>query len=186
MLGAPPMNLFFYSEEAGPKGLPPLSPAPQSPPTLPPLRSGQFRLTIPNTYSTITMPASLRSDCCSPSLRNAVRRPSGIDVHLHRNTHKREISWQPLARTLTKLPIYVGFWSLSIAGSVSTCPTLYPQDGHTINNAEQNMHSTARPTLSLEPHLHIFRREGLFQMIPTTCHSAPRWLSRDPQSHAFP
>jgi len=32
------------------------------------------------------MPASLRSDCCSPSLRNAVRLPSGIDVHLHRNT----------------------------------------------------------------------------------------------------
>ena len=43
-------------------------------------------LTIPNTYSTITMPASLRSDCCSPSLRNAVRLPSGISVHLHRNT----------------------------------------------------------------------------------------------------
>jgi hypothetical protein len=53
---------------------------------LPPLRSGQFRLTLPNTYSTITMPASLRSDCCSPSLRNTVRLPSGIDVHLHRNT----------------------------------------------------------------------------------------------------
>ena len=100
----------------------------------PPLRSGSSHLTIPNTYSTITMPASLRSDCCSPSLRNAVRRPSGIDVHLHRNTHKREISWQPLARTLTKLPIYVGFWSLSIAGAVSTCPTLHPQDGRTINS----------------------------------------------------
>src|ERR1019366_5219847 len=49
--------------------------------------SGQFRLTIPNTYSTSTLPASLRYDCCSPSLRNAVRLPSGIDVHLHRNTH---------------------------------------------------------------------------------------------------
>ena len=128
------MNPFFYSEEAVAKRLPPLSPAAPSPPNLPPLRSGQFRLTIPNTYSTITMPASLRSDCCSPSLRNAVRRPSGIDVHLHRNTHKREISWQPLARTLTKLPIYVGFWSLSIAGAVSTCPTLHPQDGRTINS----------------------------------------------------
>src|SRR5271157_1412612 len=43
-------------------------------------------LTIPNTYSTITMPASLRSDCCSPSLRNAVRLPSGTNVRLHRNT----------------------------------------------------------------------------------------------------
>jgi hypothetical protein len=89
MLGAHPMNPFFYSEEAGAKGLPLLSPAPQSPPNLPPLRCGQFRLTIPNTYSTITMPASLRSDCCSPSLRNAVRLPSGIDVHLHRNTHAK-------------------------------------------------------------------------------------------------
>jgi hypothetical protein len=58
-------------------------------PNLPPRRSGQFRLTIPNTYSTITMPASLRSDCCSPSLRNGVRFPSGISVHLHRNTHRR-------------------------------------------------------------------------------------------------
>jgi hypothetical protein len=47
-----------------------------------------FRLTIPNTYSKITMSASLRSDCCSPSLRNAVRLPSGIGVHLHRNTHR--------------------------------------------------------------------------------------------------
>ena len=49
---------------------------------------GPSRLTIPNTSSTITMSASLRSDCCSPSLRNAVRLPSGIDVHLHRNTHR--------------------------------------------------------------------------------------------------
>jgi hypothetical protein len=80
------MSPFFYKEEAGAKGLPPLSPAPPIPADPPPLRSGQFRLTIPNTYSTITMPASLRSDCCSPSLRNAVRLPSGIDVHLRRNT----------------------------------------------------------------------------------------------------
>lgn len=54
---------------------------------LPPLRSGQFRLTIPNTYSTLTVPASLCSDGCSPSLRNAVRLHTGIGVHLHRNTH---------------------------------------------------------------------------------------------------
>ena len=86
------MNPFFYKEEAGAKGLPPLSPAPPIPADPPPLRSGQFRLTIPNTYSTITVPASLRSDCCSPSLRNAVRLPSGIDVHLHRNTQFRRLA----------------------------------------------------------------------------------------------
>jgi hypothetical protein len=84
------MNLFIYNEEAGAKGLPPLSPAPQIPAEPPPLRSGQFRLTIPNTYSKITMSTSLRSDCCSPSLRNGVRLPSGIGVHLHRNTHPFE------------------------------------------------------------------------------------------------
>ena len=82
----------FYNEEAGAKGLPPLSPAPPIPADPPPLCSGQFRLTIANTYSTITMPASLRSDCCSPSLRNVVRLPSGIDVHLHRNTQFRTTS----------------------------------------------------------------------------------------------
>jgi hypothetical protein len=81
------MNPFFYSEEAGAKGLPPLSPAPPIP-AEPASATLTIRLTIPNTYSTITMPASLRSDCCSPSLRNAVRLPSGIDVHLHRNTQK--------------------------------------------------------------------------------------------------
>src|SRR6266850_6268356 len=71
---------------AGAKGLLPLSPAPQIPAD-PDLRFAPDKscLTIPNTYSTITMPASLRSDCCSPSLRNAVRLPSGNDVHLHRN-----------------------------------------------------------------------------------------------------
>src|SRR5437879_5089053 len=46
----------------------------------------KFQLTKPNTSCTIITPASLRSDCCSASLRNAVRLPSGIDVHLHRNT----------------------------------------------------------------------------------------------------
>ena len=90
------MNPLFYSEEAGAKGLRPLSPAPPIPaePASASLRtiSGQFRLTIPNPYSTITVPASLRSDCCSPSLRNAVRLPSGIDVHLHRNTQFRRLA----------------------------------------------------------------------------------------------
>jgi hypothetical protein len=80
------MNPFFYNKEAGAKGLPPLSPAPPIPAEPPPLRFGQYRLTIPNTYSTITMSALLRSDCCSPSLRNVVRLPTGMGVHLHRNT----------------------------------------------------------------------------------------------------
>src|SRR5207245_7020175 len=49
------------------KGLPPRSPAPQIP-AQPLLRFApdSYRLTIPNTYLTISMPASLRSDCCSP------------------------------------------------------------------------------------------------------------------------
>jgi hypothetical protein len=58
---------------------------------LPPLRSGhlpdRFFLTKPNTSSTIEMPASLRSERCSPSDRNAVRAPVGISVRLRRNPH---------------------------------------------------------------------------------------------------
>ena len=50
---------IFYIKEAGAKGLLPLSPAPQIP-----------------------------ADPASASLRNAVRLPSGIDVRLHRNTHR--------------------------------------------------------------------------------------------------
>src|SRR3984885_14207852 len=92
------MELLLYIEEAGAKGLP-LSPAPEIPadPASPSLRTNLI-LTIPNTFSTITIPASVRSDCCSPSLRNAVRLPSGIDVHLHRNTH-RERRWTSAAAT---------------------------------------------------------------------------------------
>ena len=80
------------SRKQGQRGCCPFPLHPKSPPNLPPLRSGQSRLTIPNTSSTITMPASLRSDCCSPSLRNAVRLPSGIDVHLHRNTQGASVA----------------------------------------------------------------------------------------------
>ena len=40
-----------------------------------------------NTSCTIVRPASLRSDGCSPSYRNAVRLPTGIAVQIHRNTH---------------------------------------------------------------------------------------------------
>jgi hypothetical protein len=42
-------------------------------------------LTKPNTCSTIEEPASLRSENCSPSARNAVCVPFGISVHLQRN-----------------------------------------------------------------------------------------------------
>src|SRR5208337_1468253 len=63
------------------------NPRPTSSASLRTTPPGPSRLTKPNTSCTIITPASLRSDCCSPSLRNAVRLPSGIDVHLHRNTH---------------------------------------------------------------------------------------------------
>src|ERR1700733_11264772 len=42
-------------------------------------------LTKPNTFCTIVRPASLRSEGCSPSYRNAVRLPTGIPVQIHRN-----------------------------------------------------------------------------------------------------
>ena len=42
-------------------------------------------MTKPNTSCTIEVPASLRSESCSPSARNAVRVPSGMSVHLRRN-----------------------------------------------------------------------------------------------------
>jgi hypothetical protein len=81
-------NNYLSMEEAGAKGLLPLSPAPQIPAQpKPSLRSGHFQLTMPNTSCTIITLASLRSECCSPLFRNAVRLPSGIDVHLHRNAH---------------------------------------------------------------------------------------------------
>jgi hypothetical protein len=80
------MNLF-YIEEAGDKGAGrPFPLHPKSPPQLLRFAPDNFPLTKPNTSCTIITPASLRSDCCSPSLRNAVRLPSGISVHLHRNT----------------------------------------------------------------------------------------------------
>src|SRR5215467_8769620 len=84
----PAMIPIFYIRKQGQRGCCPFPLHPKSPPnlTFASLRTIRSCLTIPNTYSTITMPASLRSDCCSPSLRNAVRLPSGIDVHLHRNT----------------------------------------------------------------------------------------------------
>jgi len=52
---------------------------------LPPLCSGHLFLTKTNTCCTIEVPASLRSENCSPSVRNAVRVPFGISVRLRRN-----------------------------------------------------------------------------------------------------
>jgi len=75
---------FVLQEEAGQRAaaFPLRPPIPAEPP---PLRFGQSRLTIPNTCSTITVSASLRSDAVHlrPECRSA---SSGIDVHLHRNT----------------------------------------------------------------------------------------------------
>ena len=47
----------------------------------------RFFLTKTNTSCTIEVPASLRSENCSPSARNAVRVPFGISVRLRRNPH---------------------------------------------------------------------------------------------------
>jgi len=55
-------------------------------------------LTKPNTYCTIEVPASLRSENCSPSARNAVRVPFGISVCLRRNPQP----WGCGKRSLTK------------------------------------------------------------------------------------
>src|ERR1035437_9930787 len=66
MLGAPPMNPFFYSEEAGAKGLPPLSPAPPIPAEP---ASASLRLLF--TFAPGCRSASLRNRC-SPSLEYPV------------------------------------------------------------------------------------------------------------------
>ena len=72
--------------EAGTRAAAPF-PAPLSPPAAVFLRCApdRFLLTKPNTSGTIEMPASLRSENCSPSARNAVRVPFGISVRLRRN-----------------------------------------------------------------------------------------------------
>jgi hypothetical protein len=55
----------------------------------------RFSLTKPNTSCTIEVPASLRSENCSPSARNAVRVPSGISVRLRRNPQPGTFSCLP-------------------------------------------------------------------------------------------
>ena len=79
------MNPFFDNEEAMERGCRPFPLHPNPRRTSSDFASttspGPSRLTKPNTSCTIITPASLRSDCCSPSLRSAVRLPSGIDVH---------------------------------------------------------------------------------------------------------
>jgi hypothetical protein len=76
------------SAEAGTRAAAPF-PAPLSPPAAPYLRYApdRFSLTKPNTSCTIEVPASLRSEDCSPSARNAVRVPFGISLRLRRNPH---------------------------------------------------------------------------------------------------
>ena len=80
---------FLRQREAGEKGCAPFPCIPNPRRSFLRFAPDSSRLTIPNTYSTIPIPASLRSDGCSTSLRNAVRLPFGINVHLHRNTHSR-------------------------------------------------------------------------------------------------
>ncbi len=82
ILGREHLENEFSRTHSSPFPLYPKSPLEK----LPSLCSGSSPLTIPNTYSKIIMPASLRSACCSPSPRNAVRLASGISVQLHRNT----------------------------------------------------------------------------------------------------
>ena len=53
-----------------------------------------YRVMTSNTSGTIEVPASLRSENCSPSARNAVRVPSGISARLRRNPHKERTTWQ--------------------------------------------------------------------------------------------
>src|SRR5260370_37904096 len=54
----------------------------------------------PNTTGTIKVPASLRSERCSPSARNAVRVPVGISVRLRRNPHQGSTSRISTSRLL--------------------------------------------------------------------------------------
>jgi hypothetical protein len=68
--------------------------------------SDRFLLTNANTSCTIKLPASLRSENCSPSARNAVRVPFGISVRLRRTPHSdhdplyRLHQWQANLRVL--------------------------------------------------------------------------------------
>ena len=57
--------------------------------SLPPLRSGQVFLDEAEHLFHNEVPASLRSEDCSPSARNAVRVPFGITVRLRRNPQSR-------------------------------------------------------------------------------------------------
>ena len=80
--------------EVGTRAAAPFS-APLSPLAASVLRCApdRFFLTKPNTSWTIAMPASLRSEHCSPSARNAVRVPYGISVCLRRNPQVTELAF---------------------------------------------------------------------------------------------
>src|ERR1019366_2234551 len=101
---------------------------------------GRFQLTMPNTSCTIITPASLRSDCCSPSLRNAVRVPSGIDVSPSPEYPLR--SGQALAQrtrkdgTPAKKPCFKEYWKLctfdqfsALAATYHFCQPVFPSLG---------------------------------------------------------
>src|SRR5438105_4300534 len=67
---------------------------------VPTLCFGWFFLTNANTSCTIEVPASLRSERCSPSARNAVRVPFGISVRLRRNPHDNDRGQKSLRNTV--------------------------------------------------------------------------------------
>src|SRR4029077_11242581 len=93
----------------------------------------RFSLTNANTSCTIDVPASLRSENCSPSARNAVRVPPGISVRLQRNPQvdwKERNAWvlsrEPIIIKATKRGIRILGASLS-ATPLWTSPLPEPQ-----------------------------------------------------------
>jgi hypothetical protein len=78
VLGAPPMDPFFYSEEAGAKGLPPLSPAPQIPAQPKPSLRNAVRLP-PESMFTFTVIPIAQSPSSSP-LPSTAFSPAGAGV----------------------------------------------------------------------------------------------------------
>ena len=71
------------------------------------LAPDRFSLTKTNTCSTIEMPASLRSENCSSSARNAVRVPLAIGVRLRRNPQLGQTLYARYFLTLVRKNIRV-------------------------------------------------------------------------------
>jgi len=82
----------FYRDKQGIKGHAsfPCTPNPRRTDPSAPLRTLSVDEAEHFRHNHLASVASLRR--CSPSLRNAVRLPSGIGVHLHRNTHAFRIT----------------------------------------------------------------------------------------------